>query len=108
MGSNDFFLSRLWARTIFSYLAYGLERFFRERSEQEIVLPASTLYTGREENTNVSALPTRSRTSWGGCGEKWKGNYEKSTIDISGKSMRIWGRIAPCGLYLPAIGRDTP
>ena len=62
---------------------------------------------GELEAPNVSALPTKSRTSWGLCGEKkWKENYEKISIDIISKSVRIWRSIIACGLRLPTIGRD--
>ena len=35
-------------------------------------------------------------------------DYEKSSIDIISKSVRIWRSIIACGVHLPAIGRDTP
>ena len=37
-----------------------------------------------------------------------KKNYEKSTIGISSKSVRVWWDIADRGFLLPATGRDTP
>ena len=40
--------------------------------------------------------------------KKWKENYEKSSIDIISKSVRIWRSIIACGLLLPTIGRDPP
>ena len=37
-----------------------------------------------------------------------KKNYEKSTIGISSKSVRVWWDLADRGLLLPAIGRSPP
>ena len=37
-----------------------------------------------------------------------KGIYEKSSIDIISKSVRIWRSIIASRILLPTIGRDTP
>ena len=37
-----------------------------------------------------------------------KKNYEKSTIGISSKSVRVWWDIADRGVLLPATGGDSP
>ena len=67
-----------------------------------------TELAGELEAPNVSALPTKSRTSRGPREENVKGNYEKDSVISIRSDVHLRERIACLRIHSSTFRRDTP
>ena len=66
-----------------------------------------TELAGELEAPNVSALPTKSKLRGDPVRKNAKGNYEKDSVIIISKSVRVWRSAIDCRLHSSTVRRNS-